>query len=131
MRALREVERIVVIDHASEDDTRVLLSATCPDVLVVSLPSNLGAAARNVGMRLVANRYVALCNDDTWWEPGCLQRACRLLESHPRVAVVSASVLLAERRTIPAAVEAQHRLVSRHERRRVAAHWRTVHTRSR
>jgi GT2 family glycosyltransferase len=94
MRALPEVARIVVVDNASEDDTRERLRACHPDILVVALPDNFGAAARNVGVRLAATDYVALCDDDTWWEPGCLARACALLDAYPRVAVVSARVVV-------------------------------------
>ena len=94
MRALPEVARIVVVDNASNDDTRERLHACHPDVLVVALPDNWGAAARNVGVRLAATDYVALCDDDTWWEPGCLARACALLDAYPQVAVVSARVVV-------------------------------------
>jgi GT2 family glycosyltransferase len=37
---------------------------------------------------------VALCDDDTWWEPGSLCRAADLLDAHPRIAVLMARILV-------------------------------------
>jgi GT2 family glycosyltransferase len=70
LRALPEAPAIIVVDNASEDDTRARLQAAHSQVPVIALPVNLGAAARNVGMRIAVTPYVALCDDDTWWEPG-------------------------------------------------------------
>jgi GT2 family glycosyltransferase len=94
MRALPEVARLIVIDNASTDDTRSRLRARYPDLLVVPLCDNLGAAARNIGVRLAATPYVALCDDDTWWQPGSLARAVSIMESAPRVAMLTARVVV-------------------------------------
>jgi len=62
----------------------------------------MGAAGRNVGVRRTDRPYVALCDDDIWWEPGSLRRAADLLEAHPRLAVVCARLLVgAQERTDP------------------------------
>ncbi|WP_210420551.1 glycosyltransferase [Aquisphaera giovannonii] len=45
-------------------------------------------------MRRVDSPYVAFCDDDTWWEPGCLRRAADLMDASPRLAVVTARVLV-------------------------------------
>src|SRR5438874_7851322 len=58
------------------------------------LDANLGAAARNVGVWLCDRPYVALCDDDTWWEPGGLRRAADLLDAYPGLAVVTAKLLV-------------------------------------
>ncbi len=91
---LKEAARVIVIDNASADDTVALLRALYPRVLVVRLCTNLGAAARNVGLAIAHTRFVALSDDDTWWEPGALTRAQRLLEAHPRLAVLCAQVVV-------------------------------------
>jgi GT2 family glycosyltransferase len=102
MRALPEIEHVVVIDNASRDGTAARLRARFPDVLVVVVEDNLGAAARNIGLRLARTSYVALCDDDTWWEPGCLGRAAAILQAYPRIAVLTARVLVEpEGRTDP------------------------------
>jgi GT2 family glycosyltransferase len=92
--ALNEAARVIVIDNASDDDTAPLLRAVYPQAVVVRLGTNLGAAARNVGLAIARTPLVALCDDDTWWEPGALTRAQRLLRAHPRVAVLCAQVVV-------------------------------------
>lgn len=94
MQALPEVARVIVIDNASSDGTCDRLRARYPDVLVVGLADNVGAAARNIGVRLARTPYVALCDDDTWWEPGYLGRVLAVMEAWPQVAVLTARVLV-------------------------------------
>jgi GT2 family glycosyltransferase len=57
-------------------------------VELVSLPDNVGPAGRNVGMLRSHHDYVAFSDDDSWWEAGALDRATRLLDDHPDLAVV-------------------------------------------
>jgi N-acetylglucosaminyl-diphospho-decaprenol L-rhamnosyltransferase len=73
------------------------------EVEVHALGRNCGAGARNVGLRALRAPYVALCDDDSWWAPGALQRAARAMCAAPRVAVLAARVLVgAEARLDPA-----------------------------
>jgi GT2 family glycosyltransferase len=92
--ALSEQPPIVVVDNGSTDGTAELVRAHHPDVQVVGLRRNRGAAARTVGARLVDCPYVAFSDDDSWWAPGALARATELLDRHPRLAVLAARVLL-------------------------------------
>jgi hypothetical protein len=39
-------------------------------------------------------RYVAFCDDDTWWQPGSLWSAARLFDERPRLAVITGRVLI-------------------------------------
>jgi GT2 family glycosyltransferase len=94
MRALPERLPIVVVDNASTDRTPILLKRRFPEIEVITLSCNLGAAGRNAGVCAVATLYVAFCDDDTWWAPGSLTRAAMLLDAHPCVAVLSARVLV-------------------------------------
>ena len=43
---------------------------------VVELGENLGALARNVGLRETGTPFVAFADDDSWWAPGrpCVNR---------------------------------------------------------
>ena len=91
---LGERPRIVVVDNGSTDGTAELVRDRHPDVEVVGLRRNLGAAARTVGARLVDCPYVAFSDDDSWWAPGALGRAVELLDRHPRLAVLAARVLV-------------------------------------
>src|SRR5262249_15856233 len=91
---LPERPHIVVVDNPSTDGTRAVLARVFRQVEVLDAGGNLGAAARTVGVRHVAAPYVALCDDDTWWEPGSLRRAADLFDAHPRLAVLTARVLV-------------------------------------
>jgi GT2 family glycosyltransferase len=91
---LPERPRIVVVDNASVDGTDDAVAKRFPHVEVLPAGGNLGAAARNLGVRHVAAPYVALCDDDTWWEPGSLAHAADLFDAHPRLAVTTARILV-------------------------------------
>ncbi|MGC3973667.1 MAG: glycosyltransferase family 2 protein [Nitrospira sp.] len=91
---LTEPFPIILIDNGSVDGTATEVAARFPHVRVVALPRNIGAAARNVGIQAAMSPYVALCDDDTWWSEGSIRRALQVLERHPRVAIVTAKVLV-------------------------------------
>jgi GT2 family glycosyltransferase len=86
--------RTVLVDNASTDGTAQAVAARFPQVTVIPAGANLGAAARTLGVKHVTTPYVALCDDDTWWEPGSLRRAADLFDAHPRLAVVTGRVLI-------------------------------------
>lgn len=94
MLALPERPAIVIVDNGSTDSTAALIGKHFPEVKLVSLERNIGAAARNIGVLAVATPYIAFCDDDTWWEGGALAHAAALLDAHPDVAVLSARVLV-------------------------------------
>lgn len=94
LRALPERPRLIVVDNASQDGTAALLARDFPEVAAIRLPENVGAAGRNAGVRPLGTPYVAFCDDDAWWAAGALSRAADLLDTHPRLAVVTARVLV-------------------------------------
>jgi GT2 family glycosyltransferase len=94
--ALPEKPAVIVVDNASSDDTVALIEARLPTVRVVQCAANFGAAGRNQAIACVSTDYVAFCDDDMWWEAGSLARAVRLLDASPRVAVLSARVLVGD-----------------------------------
>jgi GT2 family glycosyltransferase len=94
--ALPERPDVIVVDNGSSDGTAALVKARTPGVRVVQCPSNFGAAGRNQAVACVSTDYVAFCDDDMWWEAGSLERAVRVLDASPRVAVLSARVLVGE-----------------------------------
>ena len=67
LAALLEQPAIIVVDNGSQDGTSALLTKSFPEITVLRLEQNIGAAARNVGVQEAATPYVALCDDDTWW----------------------------------------------------------------
>jgi GT2 family glycosyltransferase len=94
LRALPERPRVVVVDNGSTDGTADAVRGAFPEVDLVASPVNLGAVGRNVGVARLDTAYVAFCDDDTWWEPGSLTRAADVLDAHPRLAVVTARILV-------------------------------------
>jgi Predicted glycosyltransferases len=61
---------------------------------VVSLPTNRGAPARNVGVRLADTPYVAFADDDSWWEAGSLHGVAQMLDQHPQLGLLVARIVV-------------------------------------
>jgi GT2 family glycosyltransferase len=96
---------IVAVDNASSDGTAEVLS-TFPELDVLRLPRNIGAAARNAGAERARTPYVAFCDDDGWWEREGLQIACNLFDAHPRLGLINARILVRdEQRLDPISAE--------------------------
>jgi GT2 family glycosyltransferase len=91
---LPERPHVVVVDNGSMDGTADAVREQFPQVELIASPENLGAVGRNVGVGRLGTPYVAFCDDDTWWEPGSLRTAADALEAHPRLAVVTARILV-------------------------------------
>jgi GT2 family glycosyltransferase len=103
LSSMPEQPRIVLVDNGSIDDTASAVARQFPRVEILDAGGNLGAAGRTLGVRHVDTSYVALCDDDTWWNPGDFGRAADLLDAHPRLAIVTARVLIGpEERPDPA-----------------------------
>jgi GT2 family glycosyltransferase len=104
LQALPERPPIVVVDNASSPPAQV--GNRRADIELARLPTNLGAAGRNVGAARLATPYVAFCDDDTWWAPGSLARAADLLDAYPRLGLVTGTVLVGpEERLDPTCLE--------------------------
>ncbi|MEU2030686.1 glycosyltransferase family 2 protein [Nocardia amamiensis] len=93
LRALRPRPAIVVLDNASVDDTAVA-AEKFPDVRVVRLSRNLGAAARNLGVAIARTPYVAFSDDDSWWAGDALPEAERVLDAYPQLGLVAGRTLV-------------------------------------
>jgi GT2 family glycosyltransferase len=91
---LPERPRVIVVDNGSTDGTAAAVRQRFPQVELVASPVNLGAVGRNLGVAQLDTPYVAFCDDDTWWEPGSLRTAADILDAHPRLAVVTARILV-------------------------------------
>lgn len=96
LSALDERPRILLVDNASADGTVDAVASAFPQVEIIEAGANLGAAGRNLALRRLNTPYVALCDDDTWWEPGCLRRAADVFDGHRRLAVATAKVLVGQ-----------------------------------
>lgn len=85
---------VVLVDNDSSDGSADWVRRHLPHVRVVRLPRNRGAVGRTIGVRSVTTPYVAFSDDDSWWAPGALAEAVRVLDAHPRLAVLAARVLV-------------------------------------
>jgi GT2 family glycosyltransferase len=94
LRALPEQPHVVVVDNGSTDGTAEAVRDRFPQVELIASPENLGAVGRNLGVARLKTPYVAFCDDDTWWEPGSLRAAADVLDAHPRLAVVTARIVV-------------------------------------
>ncbi|HEU5486325.1 MAG TPA: glycosyltransferase [Microlunatus sp.] len=83
---------IIVVDNGSSDGVVEMLRQL--DLHVVALPDNIGAAARNVGVEQAETPYVALCDDDGWYDRAGLELAADLLDRFPSLGVVNARILV-------------------------------------
>jgi len=86
--------RILILDNASSDGTAEVLRQFDPRLEVVALPEDYGAVARNIGVEKMPTPYIAFCDDDTWWEPGSLKHAVAVLDQFPRVAALTARIIV-------------------------------------
>lgn len=96
LASLPEQPPVIVADNASHDDTVKLVDMLFPQVRVIQCGADLGAAGRNRAVACVRTDYVAFCDDDSWWEPGSLALAVKLLDSAPQVAVLNARLVTGE-----------------------------------
>ncbi len=94
LTAMPEQPRIVVVDNASRDGTVGAIRERFPEIEVMPLEANIGAAGRTVGVERVSEPYIAFCDDDSWWRPGDLSRAADLFDQHPRLAVINGRILV-------------------------------------
>jgi GT2 family glycosyltransferase len=90
---LPEKPPIYVVDNGSTDGTEEAVRRAFPQVELIAVGENLGAAGRNIGVRRARTPYVAFCDDDTWWAPGSLRNAVSLFDSCKRLAVASARLI--------------------------------------
>jgi GT2 family glycosyltransferase len=94
LAALPERPPVIVVDNGSVDGSVDAVRARHPQVEVVALGENRGAAARNVGVAAAATPFVAFSDDDSWWAPGALTLAAAHLTASPDLAVLQARVLV-------------------------------------
>lgn len=94
LSSLPEAPRVVVTDNASRDGTAEAVGRLFPEFVLLTPGRNLGAVGRNLAVEQVESPYVAFCDDDTWWEPHSLRRAADLLDTRPRLAAVTARIVV-------------------------------------
>jgi N-acetylglucosaminyl-diphospho-decaprenol L-rhamnosyltransferase len=97
LEGLPERPPIIVVDNGSTDGTSDMVGRLHPSAVLLTPGENLGAVGRNLGVAVAETPYVAFCDDDTWYDAGALHLAADLLDAHPRLAVVTASIIVEPR----------------------------------
>jgi len=87
---------VVVVDNGSHDGTVAAVRREHPEIGVISLSSNYGALARNVGVWAAETPYVAFADDDSWWATGALDQAADELDRHPDWGLVAGRVVVGD-----------------------------------
>ncbi|MCL6509877.1 MAG: glycosyltransferase family 2 protein [Anaerolineae bacterium] len=92
---------VILVDNASQDDSRHLVAEAFPEVKLLALPENRRfAGACNAGMRAAsqAAEAIALLNNDTEADERWLENAARCLRDHPDAGFVASKLRLFDRR---------------------------------
>jgi GT2 family glycosyltransferase len=90
---------VTVVDNGSSDGSVDYLRRAWPEVQVVALPRNIGAAAAfNRGIAATDSEFVALLNNDIELETGWLAALTAALEAEPRAASATGKLLQFHRR---------------------------------
>jgi GT2 family glycosyltransferase len=85
---------ILAVDNASTDGSDALVRDEFPDVRLVRLPENIGAAARNAGVEAARGDLVfTLDNDVRFTTADDVARGIAAFERHPRAAVVNFAIV--------------------------------------
>jgi len=88
---------IIAVDNASTDGSAEMVRREFPDVRLVRLPENLGAAARNAGVAAAKGDIVfTLDNDVLFSSPDDVERGLAVFARHPRAAVVNFMIVGAD-----------------------------------
>jgi GT2 family glycosyltransferase len=84
------VLEVIAVDNASTDGSADMVRAEFPDVRLVRLPENVGAAARNAGVAAAKGDVVfTLDNDVLFTTPDDVERGLAVFDRHPHAAVVN------------------------------------------
>jgi GT2 family glycosyltransferase len=95
---------IIVVDNASSDGTRDVISRATGPVTVIALERAVGfAEAVNVALRASCRPYVVLVNSDAFLDPGCIDELIDMLEHGSRVGIVGAKLRYPSGRFQPSA----------------------------
>ncbi len=85
---------VIVVDNASTDETKKLLSALGGDIQIVTNETNLGfAKACNQGAHLSRGKYLVFLNNDTIPLSGWLENLIQEVETNATVDVVGSKLL--------------------------------------
>jgi GT2 family glycosyltransferase len=90
---------VLVVDNASTDGSAEMVEQEFPEVRLLRLPRNIGAAARNAGVSAAKGEIVfTLDNDVLLTGPDDIERGLAVFARYPRAAVVNFMIVGADGR---------------------------------
>lgn len=84
------IGRTIVVDNASSDNSAAVAEER-GGITVIKLPTNIGVAAFDHGVKSVRTRFTLILDDDAWPDAQSLSRAHALLASDDSLAAVALS----------------------------------------
>ncbi len=86
--------QVIVVDNASEDDSREMVRSEFPDVLLITNPRNTGfGSGNNLALPSCKGRYVMFLNSDTVVNECAMDRLVAYADSNPDIGVVGPKLL--------------------------------------
>jgi len=100
---------VIVVDNASGDNSREIVTAQFNEVRWIQLKANIGfGKACNIGVEAACGQYLLLLNPDTVISSNTLASAVEFMEAHPKAGLMGPKILnpdgtlqLSCRRSIP------------------------------
>lgn len=90
---------LIVVDNASTDDSRTLLTTHYPEVKLIALAENRGfTGACNAGIAAARGDLICLLNNDTEVDSGWAAAVVDAFARHPEVGSVASKMLLYDQR---------------------------------
>ena len=87
---LAEFRHVIVVDNASEDDTRECVRAALPNAELIASPVNLGfGAANNLALNRTRTRYALLMNPDCLPTAACIDTLLEAADRFPEAAMLA------------------------------------------
>ncbi len=121
--SLREADlygqsEVIIVDNASHDDSRKLITAEFPEVIWVGLKNNIGfGKACNVGAKSGRGTFLLFLNPDTLVSKNTLRECAEFMRSHRDAGMMGPKILNADgslqagcRRSFPSPLVAFYRL---------------------
>lgn len=99
IRSIQEAElynkaEIIIVDNASEDDSKAQITGEFPTVNWIQLKNNIGfGKACNVGVQNATGTYILLLNPDTIIAKNTLSVSVDFMEKHPGAGLMGPKIL--------------------------------------
>ena len=85
---------VLVVDNASTDGTAAAVDERFPDVHLLRQPVNRGPCAKNAALAVARGEFVLFLDDDSFPQPGCVERMIRHFEADPTLGAAVFTITL-------------------------------------